>query len=219
MCTDQYFIEAYFNDFEKRIAFLEALNREGHGQEALLLCCCYIESFGNDYYGNRKRHQNFVKILGKFGNHSNIFNYVHLQQLGDFLKNTNEETLRLIYGKVAQIISSKLSLDQDKLYSESEVISLVGNLIDAKEVKILRENLWRSSYASIAYKGIRCKSVHEGFASNISFGNMTFMGNKIKRLDFGFLYEALKSIFVKMRDESLKAGCFFMNRKKNNTHS
>ena len=43
-------IEAGFNDFEKRVNLLLELNKKGYEDEALLLCCCYIEATGNLYF-------------------------------------------------------------------------------------------------------------------------------------------------------------------------
>jgi hypothetical protein len=42
-----FFIKAYFDDLEQRIAFLRELQAAEHENEALMLCCCYIEALGS----------------------------------------------------------------------------------------------------------------------------------------------------------------------------
>jgi hypothetical protein len=39
-------IQAGFNDLEKRVKLLPELKKMGFEEEALLLCCCYIEAMG-----------------------------------------------------------------------------------------------------------------------------------------------------------------------------
>jgi hypothetical protein len=41
------YIRAYFDDLQGRIAFLGELYGMGRKNEALMLCCCYIEALGS----------------------------------------------------------------------------------------------------------------------------------------------------------------------------
>jgi hypothetical protein len=47
-------IERFFEKWEQRAGFLLELFASGHEDEALLLCCCYSEAFGNALYWDAK---------------------------------------------------------------------------------------------------------------------------------------------------------------------
>ena len=46
-------MEAYFTRMARRAGFLVELDKDGHTEEALLLCCCYIERWGTICTGER----------------------------------------------------------------------------------------------------------------------------------------------------------------------
>ncbi|MEW6488702.1 MAG: hypothetical protein AB1578_12420 [Thermodesulfobacteriota bacterium] len=63
-----FFIEAYYEDLGQRIAFLRELNASGHENEALMLCCCYIEALGSHRnHGSERKAKNYCAILDEHG--------------------------------------------------------------------------------------------------------------------------------------------------------
>lgn len=60
-------MEAYFDEAEERIAFLEVLHAIGHETESLTLCLTYIDSFAQLlFWPRRESGRNFVEALGEF---------------------------------------------------------------------------------------------------------------------------------------------------------
>ena len=81
-----FMIQAYFDDLEKRVAFLKELFDGHHTDEALMLCCCYIEALGSrQYHDSNRKAKNYYKILKDFSG-NNIFALVHPKQLKNVLK-------------------------------------------------------------------------------------------------------------------------------------
>lgn len=45
----------FFRAFERRVRLLDTLDEEGFQDEALLLCCCYIEGLGNAFWPQEEK--------------------------------------------------------------------------------------------------------------------------------------------------------------------
>lgn len=62
------FIEAYFADLEEKSRFTLELSENGHRDEALLLCCTYIETLGDFlYWPHQHSRLNFARLLVEHG--------------------------------------------------------------------------------------------------------------------------------------------------------
>jgi hypothetical protein len=200
------FIEAYFDDLERKIAFLEELFRDNHKEEALLLCCCYIEGLGNYLYWHEEGcWKNFVRILIEHGN-NRIFCHIHPLQLQRAFANTNNP--RSI-NKIGEKLDSLLNESVQKLFSEEEILELVRPVLDEDELEKLRERVWKGTFAAIAYEHIRNPLVHELGAVEVSFSETTFMGEPVPNLDFPLLYTPLQRIHTTMKGLSLRSRRWF----------
>ncbi len=62
-------METFFDDLEQRAAFLAELFDGGRQDEALTLCCCYIDGLGGLLYGRSctGSARNFSRILREHG--------------------------------------------------------------------------------------------------------------------------------------------------------
>ena len=71
------FIEAYFDDLRSRIDFLQDLRDSGHEDEAMVLCCCYIDGLARYlYWPHPASRQNFVRAVREFTPHE-FFGRIH----------------------------------------------------------------------------------------------------------------------------------------------
>jgi hypothetical protein len=199
-------IQAGFNDLEKRVKLLPELKKMGFEEEALLLCCCYIEAMGNLYFPDSRgggKAYNFYRALKSFGEEER-FMHIHLKQLWIGLR--SDKTLQ----KIGQKIGVTLKKAEKKLYSEKEVLALVGKLLDEKEMTKLSDNLWRGTLAALAYGSFRNPGVHElGGAKSFSFEGTTFKGKQVPVLGFSLLYKGMLNILRNMREISAKGRTYF----------
>ena len=196
-------IEADFNALEKRANSLLKLKKLGCEEEALLLCCCYIEAMGNLYFRGGGRQLNFYRILKNFGGEE-VLMYIHPKQLWIGLRSA--KNLR----EIGQKIGVTLKKAEKKLYTEEEALALVAHLLNKEEMTKLRDNLWRGTLAALAYKEFRNPAVHElGGAKSFSFDGTTFKGEPAPVLDFSLLYKGMLNILRKMREISTKTRTYF----------
>ena len=80
-----FMIQAYFNDLEKRIAFLKELYDGDHTDEALMLCCCYIEALGSrQYHDSDRKAKNYYRTLEEHSGNK-LFTLIHPKQLRNVL--------------------------------------------------------------------------------------------------------------------------------------
>jgi hypothetical protein len=63
-------IAAYFEDLKAKIAFAADLERSGHGDEAFVLTCCYIEGLANGLALARGGAESFVEAIRLHGGDS-----------------------------------------------------------------------------------------------------------------------------------------------------
>ncbi len=156
-------VNTYFTVMEQKAAFLDGLYKSKYRDEALLLCCCYIEALGNNRYDSKGRHENFVKILKECGD--DIFGHIHPMHLIDKFKDPQNKCLNKI-GEKLETISMH---PEKRLLSEEEVLKFVNPILSPEEVAKLERHLWRGTFASIAYEFIRSELVHCSGALDTSF--------------------------------------------------
>src|SRR4051812_46272776 len=83
------FIQAFFDDLEKRIQFTDTLFAEEHRDEARLLCCVYIEALGNGLEGNTLGGAaTFTKVLELYGGEP-LLSLIHPKALRESLPYKN----------------------------------------------------------------------------------------------------------------------------------
>jgi hypothetical protein len=204
MQDKDFFIRAYFEDLEQKFNFLPELAREGHSDEARLLCCCYIDWLGNWMYDPQKgSRRNFVRVLEEYGGEE-ILLYIHIRQLENALSNSQPDQ------QILSKISSILDNERDELHTEQELIDLVRGVLTGNELERFKKQLWRGSLASIVYSEMRCPDVHRGAAPTaITFDKTTFRNKPVPALDFVLLHPVLKRILQVAKNESLKSGKWF----------
>ena len=95
-------IKAYYDDLGMRISFLKDLSNDGHMNEALMLCCCYIEALGSrQYHDSDRKAKNYSKILEEYSCNE-IFALIHPKQLKNVL--TNQKLFNANFSKIEPII-------------------------------------------------------------------------------------------------------------------
>ena len=196
-------IQAYFDDLEKRIAFLRELYCGNHTDEALMLCCCYIEALGSrQYHDSDRKAKNYYRILEEFsGNY--LFTLIHPKQLRNVLKDK-----KLFKSNIKQIdpiidgFGKELILQ--KIVSDS-----LSPVVTKDQMKWLNDNLFKGTMAAISYDRIRNDLVHDISTSNLTFKETTFDGKPVPDMNFDLLYPALMKIFDSFKEISLKTNRWY----------
>lgn len=190
-------IESGFKKLEAKTVFLGELFRDGHEDEALTLCCCYIEAVGSNHYGKDNSRKHFVKILKEYGGEE-ILSVIHPKHMKDKL--LDQKGLKNIGGKVTDVLDKAFG----HLYTDEEMIDLCMPVLDQSEITKLSKNLWRGTLAAIVYEYIRNALVHETMAPTYHFSQISFRGGQVAFPDFNLLYSAWERILSEMKDYSLR---------------
>ena len=192
-------IKTGFKQLEAKTIFLGELFRDGHQDEALTLCCCYIEAAGNNYYTEANKNQeNFVKIIKEYGG-VEVLSAIHPKHLQDAFPKKDSQIQSIVVK-----IEEKLNNSVGQLYTEEELESLCELHLDNSEIEILKKNLWRGTLAAIVYVFIRSALVHRTMAPSYHFSNTTFKGEQVAFPDFDLLYFVWGRILSEMKDYSLR---------------
>ncbi len=198
-----FLIQAYFDDLEKRIAFLKELYEGNHSDEALLLCCCYIEALGSRQYDdpNRKA-KNYYRILEEFSG-NNLFTLIHPKQLRNVLK--DKPLFKPNITQIDKIIDGfGKELILQKVVSDS-----LSPVITVNQLNWLNDNLFKGTMAAISYEGVRSELVHDISAPNLIFTEATIEGKPVPDMNFDVLYPALMNIFDSLKEISLKTNRWY----------
>lgn len=193
-------IRSFFGEWEQRTAFLKMLFNNDHKSEALLLCCCYIEGFGNGLYGEDRPQYNFVRVLKEHGGDKTL-SRIHPEELRIGLARANSKMVRKIGAKLDNVLPKA----QKKLYTENEILRFVKRYLTDNEKETLRQHLWRGSLAAFAYRRIRSEQVHT------LIGPVQFMSpsDNTPFPEFLELYQALTRILQAVKEVSLISGKWF----------
>ncbi len=198
-------IRSGLDDLEKRAKLLPKLKEKGFEEEALLLCCCYIESMGNLYYREKWNQNNFCRVIRNFGG-EDILQQIHPEQLWSGLKSAQSENVQ----QIAQKIGGTLKKAENKLYTETEILGLVAGMLNEKETKKLSDNLWRGTLSAFVYIHLSNPAVHEfGGATSSLFKGTTFKNEPVPILDFSLIFKAMLNILKNMVEISTKTATYF----------
>lgn len=202
----QRFMKSFFEAYRKRCDVLPQLRANGYPNEAMLVCCCYIEGLGNWFYGDERYHRNFVRVLREHGGEDVLW-HIHVKPLGESLADTKRgKAVRALAEKIQPLLAGY----QGHLLTEAEVEAAVAGALSSEELERLRKNLWRGTVASVAYAELRSEAVHSlGTPGGIRFGEATFRGAPVPRIDFELLYRALERILGAALEVSLTTGKWF----------
>ena len=198
-----FFIEAYFDDLEQRIAFLKDLNEGGHRDEALMLCCCYIEALGSrQYHESQRKAKNYSRILEEHGG-NDIFALVHPKQLSRVL--ADQKLFKANLSKLESLIDG-FGME---LVLQEVVVDTLAPVITDDQASWLEDNLFKGTIAAISYELVRSELVHDISAASITFSETTIKGNPVPDLNFELLYPALWTIFHRLKTQSLETNAWY----------
>lgn len=200
MATNAFFIEAYFRDLENRVTFLEELNRTGHRNEALLLCCCYIEALGSRQSSEPKsKAKNYCSILVQYGENE-IWSMLHPKQIQAVLSE------KKLFNNAFRTVEPLIDAIGNQLISPLELLGILMPSLNAAQQRWLQENIYKGSMANISYEHIRSALVHDISASDISFSATQYKGNPLPNIDWDLLYPSLQKIVATLKNEALLTG-------------
>ena len=198
------FIGAFFDELDEKAALTEALFKEGHQDEARLLCCCYIEALGNGLYPQQNSGaQAFsLALCGHSGDPD--FSLVCPKWLLRSLPFGSASPAASVAAKEALT-----ALTQNEALDETELLAKIGSIAsDATE--FLKREMWRGSVASAVYQDIRSLGVHWfGSPSSLSFETVKRDGKPLAEVGFWKLKNGLDKVIEDARRLSLASGKWF----------
>ena len=200
------YMEAYFEDLDRKIAFLGELFHSGHQDEAATLCYVYIDGLGyNLHWPSEKSAFNFVRVLCDHGNQPNLA-LIHPAGFQRWLsRDTNSAKLRTL----AINLERHLSSIKGELFARPDFSVFLSQWFSAQEVTFLNKELWRGTLAYATYEWLRNPFVHRlrGYGG-LSFDGTTYQGKPIPAIQFSQLYEALRAIARHAQQLSETSGKF-----------
>ncbi len=193
-----FMIQAYFDDLEKRIAFLKELYDGNHTDEALMLCCCYIEALGSrQYHDSDRKAKNYYRILVEHSGNK-LFTLIHPKQLRNVL--LKQKVFKSHITRIEPVIDG-FGME---LIPQKVVTGSLSPVITEDQVNWLNDNLFKGTMAAISYDEVRSKLVHDISTSSLSFSKTTFDGKPVPDMNFDLLYPALMNIFHSLKGISFK---------------
>ncbi len=90
---------------------------------------------------------------------------------------------------------------------EAEVVQAIQNsTIDESAKRVLAENIWRASIASICYVHVRGPEIHGPGSGGLDFDETIYNGKKGIKVDFHRVHDALSNIHIQIKAKSLQSG-------------
>jgi hypothetical protein len=198
------FITAYFDDMADRVTYLTFLWQEQRQDEALTLCCCYIDAIGGQLYWDiDSSAHTFTKVLLELGCQKDLLWHSGLA-LARWLRKSKREDLRQIAKTLGALPPDELSILRTAPDLETYLARHIGHNYFGK----VRNVLWRASIAYVCYEYLRNPFVHRMAGSGgIEIGPP----GSLERVIVGFptLYAALQAMLTTVRKMSDDEAKFF----------
>jgi hypothetical protein len=202
------FITAFFDDFDKKAAYLEEFYKLGHRDEARILCSCYLDSLASAlYWPDERTNYNYVKCLIEHGG-KEIFTHIHLKMLDEAICKLSRRGGK--WTTIYASVTGSLQGGGRRFFAEQEIIDFLMPLLTIEEMEAVRPELWRGSFGAIIYDRFRVASVH-GFGSPdaTTFDDTTFQDQPVPAIDFIMVHNCLTKIIGVVRELSERTGKWF----------
>jgi hypothetical protein len=198
-------ITAFFDDLDKKVAFLDYLFKGGHKDEARMLCVCYIDGLSNWLHQDSTAlAKNFSTALSKLSGEE-VFSLLVPEFLLSSVPWDNAPK-----GAETQIRSALSKLRAREAVFPHELVTAVTPAITKGQLTWLKDELWRGSVAMAVYIAVRSPNIHWlGSGDALSFDRTTFRGRPLQRIDFPMLLRALQHLAAHARGISIKTGKWF----------
>ncbi|NBI54689.1 hypothetical protein [Photobacterium alginatilyticum] len=195
--------EVYLKHLELKLEKIREISKISE-EEALALCCCYIEAIGSKRYelanqgkrgGRYSKTAAFTDTLVNFSGYD-FWDKIHPIALLGYLpeifdKNYDEYVVEL--NEIGDSVREPdfVRAHIEKLYLNSE------------QRKWVKKHIRKASIASLAYSKVRCEIVH-----NISHQPISFLAshnvNKLPDIDFKLMDSCLTNIIDNLRQLSIE---------------
>ena len=150
------YIDAFFQYHRQRAERLLQLWEQGHQDDALTLCCCYLDGLAKfAYHPSGRSAYNFVALLREHGAQPAL---ALCSPLALVRWMERQGGWRAIAGKR---LRPRLDVSITKLFREDDLKALLRTHLSSKDSQRLARDTWRSSVAYIAYERLRNPFVHE----------------------------------------------------------
>lgn len=179
-------LSMFCEGWSTRIRALPDLFEKGFRDEALILCCCYIETIGKwlSRYTADDR-EIFAKTLLRYGD-DEIFGRLNAVLLLGALRQ-GDVAEEGIFGKLRPVLGPF----PDSFLPREEIVGACRAALTVEEFTLLNESFWMGSLACAAHAITGCSGVQNGSLAVGSFVDAV--------LDFRLFYAALTRIFDRAR--------------------
>ena len=204
------FIDALFEDLHAKIDRLDEFFEQGHHDEAMTLCCVYLDGIANNVYPDSDRSAfNFVQLLREHGEDTEL-DLISPLALVRWIK--DERPTR---ANVADNVSQALATKMTELRDEDALIGELGKLLTGDDLEYVKKEVWRGSVAYVAYRRLRVPFIHQirGYSA-VVVGSAAGKDEEIS-VDFRSLHTALKRIARTFHDLSRRKVKWFGHDFKN----
>lgn len=189
-------VTGYILHIHDKIAFLETLYDQGRGDEALTLCCVYIEGLAQRIYGKGSKGGSkrlFVKVLLEHGGEESL----RLVDPPTLVKSLRGVTTSCggpnLLGLAESIEVHYCTLNPTELRTIDDLLDGARKDLPAELLPLLGEHVWRGTIAALVYRELRSPLAHgrPGAPAGLFFGNTVFRGKQVERVSFDTIYAAL----------------------------
>jgi hypothetical protein len=194
--------DAYWEQFEERVAFLDTLVAQGRDHEALTLCIVYLDGLAHTLAEpDSKNGVSFCTALA-MDEPEPYFALIHPLQLIRATKKMASKW-QLISAKLA----SSFPAPSYELFGQTTFLATIRHVLDPTELAEIETELWRGTVAAIAYGWVRNPTVHElGGSAFIEFSQTTYDGKRVPSLTYATLADRLKPLAAAARAQAKDAG-------------
>lgn len=185
--------EAYLRYLDAKVAFLEHLYRNDHKEEALTLCCVYIEGLAQRIYSTEQKKEGsrklFVRVLLQHGGEESLC-LVDPPTLANSVRGAKK--CGAPHLELATSIEENFCESPVQLRTIDDLVAEAEAKLGAEELALLKETAWMGTIAALAYREFRNPLIHDLHASHgLVFSNTLYRGSPIGRISFVDLYRAL----------------------------
>jgi len=197
------FIEAYFEDLDRKVRFLSELGAQDRAEEAQLLALVYIDGIAN-WLKHPSTHtaHNFCDVLIEYGGD---------RQFPLVLPHWLPKTLPWKHAPAGAGAAIRGALALVPEYEAQLPEPFLGSLhLSDDHRRWLSTNLWRGTLAHAVYVALRCPGVHElATGQGLSFSDTKWQGETLERVGLERLLVALGRISEHARHLSLSTNKWF----------
>jgi hypothetical protein len=202
--AEERWITTFFDYVDARVSFLSSLWHDGRQDEALTLCCCYLDALAKSVYRDvTSGAERFARLLIEYAS-DDLFRAHNAKTFRRWVEGQGAN-FKQKFGHSAARISACIGDPESRLLTPNAFHEYAVSALGQVDYERISRHLWRGSTGWVIYKHLRSPFVHSFWGPGaVVMGPSDVPEEERELVSFPRLHAELQALSASFRSRSLR---------------